>query len=176
MKNVILIAAVIVFFGTGCEKDVAVSPQDQVQNVEALPGDNSVNAVPINFSESFTMLSSTWNQCAGEFIDFAGIGHVQVRGVVTDKKITFVLHYNLSNVKGYGRTSGTEYVTTSTFNYSNSVNFNGQYVHQQRATSNFIAKGKDADFTVENDWHLTVNANGLTTFFFTTGGDVITCR
>jgi hypothetical protein len=176
MKNVILLSAVIIFFGTSCKKDVPVLPQDPVQDAVALSENNSVNAIPINFSESFTMLSSTWNNCSGEFIDFSGIGHVQVRGVITDNKITYVLHYNLSNVKGYGRTSGTEYVTTSTFNYSNSVNYNTQYVYQQRATSNFIAKGKDSDFTVENNWHLTVNANGLTTFFFSTGGDVITCR
>lgn len=175
MKKLILFAAVILI-GASCKKDVPLLPGQQREATVAISADNSVNAVPLNFTETFEVSGSAWNSCEGEFIDFTGSGRVQVRGMISNNKITYVLHSNLSGVKGYGRTSGTEYVTTSTFNYSNTFNFNTQYVYQQRGTTNFIAKGKEADFTIENDWHLTVNANGVTTFFFTTGGDVVTCR
>jgi hypothetical protein len=174
MKKIILLAAIIISFGTSCKKDEVLLPQ--AQDAVGLSDNNSVGAVPINFSESVTVSGSTWNNCADEFIDFSGIGHVQVHGVISNNKITYILHYNASGVKGYGRTTGTEYVTTQAFNYSNTYNFNTQYVYQQRSTINFIAKGKDGSFTVEDNWHLTVNANGDVTFFFTTGGVTITCR
>jgi hypothetical protein len=175
MKKIILLATVL-FLGTGCKKDAALLPLQEHQQAVAITGNNAVNAVPINFSETLTVVDAAWNSCEGEYIDFSGTGYVQIHGVISNNKITYVLHYNVSNVKGYGRTTGTAYVTTSTFNYSNTFNFNTQFVYQQNATTNYIAIGKDADFTVENDWHLTVNANGVATFFFSTGGEIVTCR
>ena len=96
--------------------------------------------------------------------------------MISDNKITYVLHMNYANLKGIGETSGTSYVSTSTFNYSNTDNFGGQFVYQQSASTNYIALHGPGSFTVINDWHLTVNANGEATFFFTTDGDVITCK
>ena len=83
---------------------------------------------------------------------------------------------NYSNLKGIGETSGTSYVSTSTFNYSNTDNFGGQFVYQQSASTNYIALQGTGSFTVINDWHLTVNANGEATFFFSTNGDVVNCK
>ena len=96
--------------------------------------------------------------------------------MISNNKITYVLHFSTSNMKGVGETSGKSYVSTSTFNYSNTDNFGGQYVYQQSASTNYIAVGTSGSFKVINDWHLTVNANGVATFFFSTEGDVITCK
>jgi hypothetical protein len=119
---------------------------------------------------------SVWNSCTGEFIELSGTANFQVRGMISDNKITYILQVNYSNVKGVGTTSGTQYVTNSTFNYSNTFNFNTQFVYQQSASVRYIAQGSGLSFTIINDWHLTVNANGEETHFFTTGGDIVVCK
>ena len=188
MKKIFFFTAIAFLTLSSCRKESATferfttskeatrSSEDQSPAVVSNSTNNSVNAVPINESGTFPVNGSTWNSCTQEFIDFSGTGHFQIRGMISDNKITFVLHFNLSNVKGVGRTSGTQYVTTGTFNYSNTFNFNTQFVYQQSASTNYIALGSGLSFTVINDWHLTVNANGDVTSFFTTGGDVIKCQ
>ena len=177
MKNIFFFTAIaFLMLSSSCKKEVATFSEQQSSKIVSSSAQNSVNAVPINESGTFPINGSTWNSCAQEFIDFSGTGHFEVRGIISDNKITFILHYNYPSVKGVGRTSGTEYVANSTFNYSNTFNFNTQFVYQQSASTRWIAQGSGLSCTVVNDWHLTVNANGVETFFFTTGGDVITCQ
>lgn len=168
--------AIALLMLSSCKKDVATSLKEPPARIESSSAENSVNAVPINYSETFPVSGSTWNSCTQEFIDFSGTGHVEVRGMISDSKITFVLHFNYPNVKGLGRTSGIKYISNSTFNYTNTFNFNTQFVYQQSASTRWIAQGSGLSFTIVNDWHLTVNANGDVTHFFTTGGDVIECH
>jgi hypothetical protein len=138
---------------------------------------NGSNTIPISESSTFVYENYVWNPCTNEWFELRGIGHYNVRGMISDGKITYVLHFNLSNVKGVGLTSGTECVTTQTFNYSNTVSFVGeQAVYQQQASIQFITPGRSGFFTIINDWHLTVNAKGDVSFFFTTGGAVVACR
>lgn len=175
MKKIMLLAAVSFLLLISCRKEID-SPEIQPTEIAATLNNNSVDAVPINHQETFPVQGSGWNSCTQEFVDFSGTGHLEIRGMISDSKITFVQHVNVLNVKGLGRTSGTEYVGTSTFNYTNTSNFNTQLVYQQKSTSNYVALGGDGSFSIINDWHLTVNANGDVTFFFTTGGDIIKCR
>ncbi len=177
MKKTLLYACTaIMFVGLGCAKEDPTQASQNLSGTAGVTADKAVNAVPIKFQEISSFQGERWNPCSEEFMDFAGTIHTEIRGVLSDHKITFVLHINVSNVRATGRTSGTEYVTTSTFNYTNTFNFNTQFVYQQRATTNFIAQGKGSNFSIENDWHLTVNANGETTFFFTTGGEIFNCQ
>lgn len=176
MKKIFVFTAIAFLILSSCKKEIATSLVEPVPKIESSSTSNSVHAVPISVKETFVVQSSTWNSCTQEFIDFSGTGHFEIRGVISDNKITFILHYNVSNVKGVGRTSGTRYVSTETFNYSNTFNFNTQFVYQQRHSLRYIALGKENNFALENDWHLTVNANGDVAFFFTTGGDVIICQ
>jgi hypothetical protein len=175
MKKIILLTAVSLLLLISCRKEID-SSRIQQSEIAATLNSNSVHAVPINSQETFAVQGSAWNSCTQEFIDFSGTGHLEIRGMISDNKITFAQHVNVSNVKGLGRTSGTEYVGTSTFNYTNTFNFNTQFVYQQNSTTNYVALGGNGSFSIINDWHLTVNANGDVTFFFTTGGDIIECR
>jgi hypothetical protein len=176
MKKIFFFTAITFLILSSCRKDVATFSEQQSSNIASISAENSVNAVPINESGTFPVNGSSWNSCTQEFIDFSGTGHVEVHGIISDNKITFILHFNYPNVKGVGRTSGTEYVANSTFNYSNTFNFNTQFVYQQSASTRWIAQGSGLSFTVVNDWHLTVNANGDVTRFISTFGDVITCQ
>lgn len=138
-----------------------------------------MQAVPINYNETlyFPAGVSMFNSCTQEYIDFSGSVHVRIRGVISDNKITFVGHDDVQNLKGAGQISGTRYVTTEAFNFSNISDFNTEsVVYNQRYSLHYISLGKETNFTLENNWHLTVNANGDVAFFFTTGGDVIKCQ
>jgi len=176
MKQVYFFMILAFFILSSCRKKIALSSEEPMLKSISSISTNDVEAVPINFTETYFYESSVWNSCLKEFIDFSGTVHVEIRGMVSNNKITFVLHLNASNMKGVGRTTGTQYVTTSTFNFSNSFNFNTQFVYQQRATTRYVAIGSGTSFTVENDWHLTVTANGDVAFFFSTDGDVVKCQ
>ena len=173
----ILILSTIALLSTSCRKEVPVIQTEQFpKNESRIQTSNSVQAVPISYQETYEFQSTVWNSCSQEFVDLSGTGRIQIRGMISNNKITYILHYNAANVKGTGQTTGTEYIATSTFNYSNTDNFNNQLVYQQRASTHYIATTGEANFTVDNNWHLTINANGEVTFFFTTGGDVISCQ
>ena len=176
MKKIFFFTAITFITLSSCRKDLATSSKEPEAKVVSHSANNSVNTVPISDKSTYVLEGSTWNSCAQEFIDYKGTGHYEIRGMISDNKITFVLHVNASNIKAVGRTSGTEYVTTYAFNYTNTFNFNTQFVYQQNSSNNWVAKGSGLSFSVINDWHLTVNANGDVTFFFTTGGDVIECK
>ncbi len=176
MKKIFFFTAISFLVLNSCKKEATKFLDEQSSEIINSSTNNSVQAVPISSKETSALQGERWNPCSQEFVDFSGTIYTEVRGVITSNKITFVLHINVSNVRAVGRTSGTEYVTTGTFNYSNTFNFNTQFVYQQRSSTNFIALGKDSNFSIENDWHLTVNANGDVSFFFTTGGEVIKCQ
>lgn len=176
MKRLVIYSAIVLTLFS-CNKNEASLTIQQHSLVEIkAESSKSVNAVPIRESGTFPFQSFIWNPCTQEFIYFTGSLHYQLHGMISNNKITYVLHFNTSDVKGLGETSGTNYVSTSTFNYSNTDNFGGQFVYQQSASTNYLALGAAGSFTVINDWHLTVNANGVATFFFTTDGNVTSCK
>ena len=178
MKKTLIYAAIALTAMGSCSKEVSISQDELTTEVATTAAiTNGVNAVSINESANFVYFNYIWNPCTNEWIELQGTGHYQLHGMISDNKITYVLHFNLSNVKGVGLTSATQYVTTQTFNYSNTDSFIGeQFVYQQSASMNFAAPGRIGSFSIINDWHLTVNANGDETFFFTTGGDVVICQ
>ena len=178
MKKNFFYAAIVLITISSCSKDTSLSPNEQpLQEITtAAATTNGVNAIPINEKANFDYYNYLWNTCTNEWIQLAGSGHFELHRMISEDKITYVLHFNLSNVSGIGVTSGTEYITTQAFNYSNTKRFTGsQQVFQQSASMLFITPGGENSFRIENDWHLTVNANGYVTFFFTTGGDVFSC-
>ena len=76
-----------------------------------------------------------------------------------------------------GQITGTRYVTTEAFNFSNTSDFNTEsVVYNQRYSLHYISLGKESNFTLVNNWHLTINANGDVAVFFSTDGDVIKCQ
>lgn len=177
MKKNFFYAIIVFTTMSSCSKNASLIQNEQKDQTLFAATSNGVNAVPISESSNFDYYYSIWNSCANEWVQLSGTGHYQLRGMFSDNKITYVLHFNLSNVRGVGLNTGNEFRTTESFNYSNTASFTGeQLVYQQRGVIHFVNPGSDASFTIENDWHLTVNANGDVTFFFTTGGDVVTCK
>jgi hypothetical protein len=178
LKQIDMIKTVFFWFiaaGTlmGCSKG------DQLETGQQSNGaysSNAVSAVPINEDATIPLQIYVYNPCSGEYVQINGTIRYKLRGMISNNKITYILHYNYSNVTGVGLSSGTKYIANGAFNYSNTDNFSQQLVYQQNSTFNYIALRGDASFKIINDWHLTVNANGVATFFFTTGGEVLSCK
>ena len=178
MKKIFLYTAIILLPLSACRKEAITSLELSSENISSSTT-NSVHAVPINYDEIlyFPAGVSMFNTCTQEYIDFSGSVHIRIRGLISDNKITFIGHYDVQNVKGVGQISGTKYVTTESFNFSNTSDFNTEsVVYNQRYSLHYISLGKETNFTLENNWHLTVNAKGEVAFFFTTDGDVIKCQ
>ena len=175
MKQLSIFAAIGFFFFISCTKEVA-DPSIQAMPEINPPVNSSVNASPLSFQTTESLRWFVWNDCTGELIELSGTVRTQIRGMVSDNKITFVLHTNYSGVKGIGQTSGNTYVVASSFNYTNTFNANTQFIYQQSASVKFVEQGSGLSFTVVNDWHMTVNANGEVTRFITTGGPIAECK
>lgn len=62
---------------------------------------------------------STYDSCAGEWIDWSGGLHYTVRVTAEGNCRTFHTHYNNGRFRGVGRDSGTKYNDTSASQYEN---------------------------------------------------------
>jgi hypothetical protein len=179
MKKIFFFTAITFFTLSSCRKEATTALDGQSPEIISNATTNSVNAVPINWDTTWYEPAgvSMFNSCTQEYINFTGSIHIHIRGVISDNKITWIGHYDVQNLKGVGQITGTRYVTTETFNFSNTSDFNTQsVVYNQRYSLHYISLGKESNFTLENDWHLTINANGEVAFFFSTDGDVIKCQ
>jgi hypothetical protein len=157
-----------------CSKD-SVQPNNAAGRLTT-PA-SGVNAVPISDGWEIDVYNGIWNFCTSEPVIFSGKFRLSIRGMVSDNKVTYVLHANYSDIKGIGLYTGTRYVSTGTFNYNNTDNYGDQLLFQQNQVLKFTALGgADGSFTTINDWHLTVNANGEVVKFTSTFGDVTTCK
>ena len=177
MRKMLFYTAIALIAMNSCQKtDLRSSTEPSTLTVDQA-ANRSANVQHVKESDTSPIELSVWNPCTEEYVDISGTLHYILRWIISENKETYVLHFNASNLRGVGRTSGTPYVTTSTFNYSNTNSFTGEHkVFQQSASTNFVAAGGEGSFTIINDWHLTVNANGEETRFFTTEGEVTSCK
>jgi len=179
MKKIFFFTAITFFTLSSCRKEASTSLDEQSPKIISNSTTNSVNAVPINWDTTWYEPAgvSMFNSCTKEYINFTGSIHIHIRGVISDNKITWLGHYDVQNLKGVGQITGTRYVTTETFNFSNTSDFNTEsVVYNQRYSLHYISLGKESNFTLVNNWHLTINANGDVAVFFSTDGDVIECQ
>jgi hypothetical protein len=179
MKKIFFFTAIAFIALSSCRKEATTALDGQSPEMISNSTTHSVNAVPINWDTTWYEPAgvSMFNSCTQEYINFTGSIHIHIRGVISDNKITWVGHYDVQNLKGVGQITGTKYVTTETFNFSNTSDFNTEaVVYNQRYSLHYISLGKESNFTLVNNWHLTINANGDVTFFFSTDGDVIECQ
>ena len=176
MKKLFLYTVLALVVFNSCSKDDTLSSEDHTAADLTAASAHPANVEHIKESEIFAYADAVWNPCTEEYVDISGTVHYQLRWIISNNKLTYVLHFNASNLKGIGRTSGTRYVTTSTFNYNNTDNLGEQVLFQQCASTHYTALGADGSFTVVIDWHLTINANGEEAVFFTTDGGVIACK
>jgi hypothetical protein len=172
MIRILVQLSIGVIFLSACNKQLETTSKHYMLEPVA---SNSVHAVPINQTATFPIATYIYNDCNVEYVYIEGTVHYKVSGMVSANKITYVLHYNYAGVTGIGLTSGRKYIAGGSFNYSNTENFDDQFVYQQNASFNYISVTGGESFKIINDWHLTVTATGVATFFFTTNGDVLTC-
>jgi hypothetical protein len=175
MKKIFFIAAIALATLNSCTKEALNSTENEIVASNESSANRAYKWVDTN--ETFAVHWWGWNECTGEMVEFIGTGHLRVQGSVTKNGFNFTMHYNAANIKGVGQTSGTIYRTTDSFNYHHKGNFtNGQLVYQQTGIIKYTSAGNEPNLFSEDNWHLTINANGEVTSFSTTGGRIYSCR
>jgi hypothetical protein len=175
MKKIFFFAAIALVTLNSCTKEALDSTENELSSSNASSENKAYKW--IDQHETFSVQWSAWNECTGEMIDFSGTGHFKIQGSVNKNGYNFNIHYNAANIKGVGQTSGTVYRTMDSFNYHNKGNFNnGQMVWNQTGIIKYTSTGNAPNLYSEDNWHLTINANGEVTSFSTTGGRIYSCR
>ena len=131
---------------------VSPAPADQVEHY--------------NFTYNGPFPHSVINACNGEEVVLNGTAHVHEWGTILPNGNTHAhFHQNFSNIVGIGQTTGTVYNCVGSYNY----HFNTSVGTTETATltQNLISTvGDGPSFTIQANYHLTVNANGTTTVEF----------
>lgn len=177
MKRIVVYTAMLWLVLGSCKKEVQ---NDLQESTAAAKNENASGGVIrwADFHDTFPVAFSAWNPCTGEMIDFSGTGHYRVQGFSTQNGFNYTVHYNAANIQGVGQVTGIIYRTTDSFNYHNKGSFdaNGQTVFNQRGPIRYISQGSSSNLISEDDWHLTINANGEVVKFWTTGGRISSCQ
>ena len=104
--------------------------------------------------------------CTGEPFTFTGSAHESYR-VTSDGAGGFHIgeHFNAQGIKGIGTVSGIVYTGTEALN----LEFNGKYGIEQTIEHTFtaISHGPTPNELFHFLQHITINANGVVTVFFT---------
>jgi hypothetical protein len=175
MKKIFFLAAIALVTLNSCTKEGIDSKETEL--ISSSAGSENRAYKWIDTKESFDVHWFNWNECTGEMVEFSGTGHLRVQGSVNKNGYNFNMHYNASNLVGVGQSSGIIYRTTDSFNYHNKGNFNnGQMVWNQTGIIKYTSTGNAPNLFSEDNWHLTINANGEVTSFSTTGGRIYSCR
>ena len=91
MKKFLFLTA-ITLFGISCTKEVPTTNNAEHQKAVSATTASSVQAVPISYQETFEFESTVWNDCTQELMDLSGTGRVEIRGMISNNKITYILH------------------------------------------------------------------------------------
>ena len=101
----------------------------------------------------------------GEVVQAAGYLHINTHTTINDNRVHVKTHSNPQGVTGVGLTTGDKYqgtgVTQDTNNFDavDGFPFTFTFVNNFR----FIGQGRGNNYTVHENFHVTVNANGETT-------------
>jgi hypothetical protein len=130
----------------------AVAQAEVIQNV----------SVPVALS----VLVPCANGGAGEIVDFSGVLHIVASFTINGNNISGKTHFQPQGLKGIGQITGDSYnavgVTQESIKGSlQNGQFNDTYVNNFR----LIGQGKGNNFSVHENAHITINANGDVTAF-----------
>ena len=106
-------------------------------------------------------------ECGNETVVVSGNVHVVTHGTVTGSgHVQAVLHVNPQNIRGFGVTTGAEYLAPGMLQTVSNVS--GPAPVTETYVNNFelVGLGKAPDFTLHQTVHLTINANGEITAAF----------
>ena len=106
-------------------------------------------------------------ECGNETVVVSGRLHLVMHGTISSSgNVQAVLHVNPQNIRGFGVTTGTEYLAPGMLHTV--TNMNGPAPVTETFVNNFelIGQGAAPDFMLHQNMHLTINANGETTAAF----------
>ena len=106
-------------------------------------------------------------ECGNETVVVSGRVHVVMHGTISSSaNVHAVLHVNPQNIRGFGLTTGTEYLAPGMLHTV--TNMNGPAPVTETFVNNFelIGQGAAPDFMLHQNIHLTMNANGEITAAF----------
>jgi hypothetical protein len=162
MRMLIIICGLLAL---GCEKEtlpteISTTDQGSIQNAVVYK-ENFHFKGEVDFTDFFT--------CAGEEIHFTGSFHWNYHTVmVGENHFHLVFTANDYNISGVGLTSGTKYhevgATVDVLNVD--LEDIVPYEETFTITFDFIGQGPGNNVILKENFHITINANGITTVFF----------
>lgn len=100
----------------------------------------------------------------GELVELSGDLHILVHGTIKDNRFTMKLHAQPQGISGVGLTTGDKYQATGVTQETFGGSFvNGQFSDTFVNNFRIIGQGPGNNFLVHENFHLTVNANGVVT-------------
>lgn len=108
----------------------------------------------------------------GEVIEISGYAHLVDRFVLDETSQHIVQHVNFQNVKGFGLTTGNNYIITNAYNNPSNTFLHPGFISGSGTQSNqvnIISQGSSPlapNLTVHAVLHVTANANGQITADF----------
>jgi hypothetical protein len=149
---------------TSCKKEVTVAPASP--NLQA--GKSQARATSVTTNEKIKLNLVVWVPCAnggaGENISLSGYLHSLSSTTINGKKVRGKYHFQPQGIVGVGSITGDKYqaagVTEGQFNGSL---VNDQYQESFVNNFNIIGQGTGNNFMLHENFHITVNANGVVT-------------
>lgn len=113
---------------------------------------------------NFSVFVSCANGGAGEVVQVSGPLHTLIRYTINGTNVSGGGHFQPQGMSGVGLTTGTKYqatgVTQDAFKGSlQNGQLNGTFINNFR----FIGQGPNNNFLVHENYHFTINANGIVT-------------
>jgi hypothetical protein len=106
-------------------------------------------------------------ECGNETVVVSGRVRLVMHGTISSSgNIHAVAHVNPQNIRGFGVTTGAEYLAPGML--QEVTNMNGPAPVTETLVNNFelVGLGRAPDFTVHHNMHLTINSNGEVTAAF----------
>ena len=157
------------------EPAAAVAPQTRQapsRNVASADGAFFIGSVNDQSASTFTTnvvipFGFEATECGNETVVVSGRVHLVMHGTISSSgNVHAVVHVNPQNIRGFGVTTGTQYLAPGML--QTVTNMNGPAPVTETFVNNFelIGQGAAPDFMLHQNLHLTVNANGEITAAF----------
>lgn len=106
-------------------------------------------------------------ECGNETVVVSGNVHVVAHGTINSAgHVQAVFHVNPQNIRGYGLTSGTQYLAPGMLQTVSNVNGPAPVIETYVNNFELIGLGAAPDFTLHQTMRVTINANGEVTAEF----------
>jgi len=114
-------------------------------------------------------LFTQYNECTGKNYRMTqGIAHVNFTTMFNDNRYTNVSHVNLSDFRLVDEETGKEYVGSYSSNETHNGTFEIGLPIESKGTLTIlmISPGNGVNLKFQINYHMTINANGVTTVYF----------